>query len=73
MKILSRIRSWLSAMTHRSRLDGEIQTELEFHIESYVQDLMHGGLSREEALRRARLELGSVTARKEDCRESRPD
>ena len=57
-------------MTHRSQLDGEMQAELQFHIDSYAADLMHGGLSREEALRRARLELGPIEARKEDCRES---
>jgi predicted permease len=70
MKLLSRARSWFRAMTHRSRLDGEMQSELEFHIESYAADLMRGGLSLDEALRRARLELGSVAARKEECRES---
>src|SRR5271156_3669631 len=70
MKSLSRIRSWFKAMTHRSRLDGEMQSELEFHITSYAEDLMRSGLTREEALRRARLELGPVAARKEDCRES---
>ena len=70
MKTIARLRSWIKAMTHRSRLDAEMQTELEFHIESYAEDLMRGGVSRDEALRRARLELGSVTARKEDCRES---
>ena len=57
-------------MSHRTQLDAEMQAELEFHIESYAQDLMRGGLSREEAMRRARLELGPVAARKEDCRES---
>ncbi len=70
MKSLSRLRSWFKAMTHRSCLDCEMQAELEFHIESYAADLMRGGLSREEAQRRARLELGSVEARKEQCRES---
>jgi len=70
MKTLSRIRSWFKVMRHRSRLDGEMQTELEFHLESYAADLMRGGLSREEAMRRARLELGPVAARKEECRES---
>ncbi len=60
----------MKAMTHRSRLDSEMQAELQFHINSYAEDLMRGGVPREEALRRARLELGSVEARKEDCRES---
>ena len=44
MKTLSRIRSWFRAMTHRSRLDGEMQSELEFHVESYAEDLMRSGL-----------------------------
>jgi predicted permease len=70
MKTWSRMRSWLRAMSRRTQLDAEMQAELEFHIESYAQDLMRGGLSREEAFRRARLELGSVAARKEECRES---
>jgi predicted permease len=70
MKQLAKMRSWARAMTRRSELDGDMQCELEFHIESYAEDLMRNGASREEAMRRARLELGSVEARKEDCRES---
>jgi predicted permease len=70
MKTWSRMRSWLRAMSHRPELDAEMQSELEFHIESYAADLIRSGLPREEALRRARMELGSVAARKEECRES---
>ncbi len=70
MKLWARLRSWMKAMTHRSRLDGEMQAELLFHTNSYAEDLMRDGVPHEEALRRARLELGSVEARKEDCRES---
>ncbi len=70
MKTWSRMRSWLRAMSRRPQLDAEMQSELEFHIESYAADLVRSGLPREEAMRRARLELGSVAARKEECRES---
>jgi predicted permease len=70
MSAMKKLSSWMRAMTHRKRLDGEMQSELEFHIESYAADLMRGGLSRDEARRRARIELGSVAARKEECRES---
>jgi predicted permease len=70
MKLAARVRSWWRAATHRSRLDAEMQAELEFHIESYAEDLMRQGVAREEAFRRARVELGSLEARKEDCRES---
>ncbi len=45
--------------------------ELRFHIEQYADDLRRSGLSREEALRRARIELGAVDAVKEDCRDAR--
>ncbi len=70
MKLLAKLRSWIKSMTQRSRLDAGIQAELEFHIESYAEDLMRSGLSREEAQRRARIELGSIPAQKEKCRES---
>jgi len=70
MKLIARLRSWWRVATHRSRLDAEMQAELEFHIESYAGDLMRQGMAREEAFRRARMELGSVAARKEECRES---
>ena len=49
-------------------LDRQIGDELEFHIESYAEDLVRSGVPRDEAMRRARAELGSIAARKEDCR-----
>jgi predicted permease len=53
---------------HRSRFDGEIETELQFHVESYASDLMRNGVERDEATRRARLELGTLASQKEECR-----
>ena len=70
MKTIARLRSWWKAATHRAQLDEATQTELQFHIESYAEDLTRQGLSREEALRRARLELGSIAAQQENIRES---
>ena len=70
MKALARLRSWLRSVTNRSRLEREMQAELQFHIESYAADLMRSGINCEEAHRRARIELGSIATRKEDCRES---
>jgi len=55
---------------HAGELDRQLGDELEFHLESYAEDLMRSGLSREEAMRRARAELGSIAARKENCREA---
>ncbi|MBV8864558.1 MAG: ABC transporter permease, partial [Acidobacteriaceae bacterium] len=45
--------------------------ELRFHVEQYAEDLIRSGISREEAYRRARMELGGVNTVKENCREAR--
>jgi predicted permease len=68
MRIVSRIRTWWKAISRREQLNHQIEDELAFHIENYAEDLMRSGLPREEALRRARAELGSITAQKENCR-----
>jgi predicted permease len=68
MSLASRITTWWKAMTRPSQLDSEIQDELAFHIENYAEDLMRGGLSREEAMRRARVELGGIAGQRENCR-----
>jgi predicted permease len=68
MSAASRIRTWWRAVWRGAELDREMQAELEHHIASYAEDLERGGMERDEAERRARAELGSVAARKEDCR-----
>src|SRR5215469_4534118 len=67
----SQIRSWLRAATQRSRMESEMDTELRFHIEAFAEDLARSGVTREEAVRRARIEFGSVERAKEECREAR--
>src|SRR2546423_4921423 len=57
MRLLSRVRSWLSAVTRRSRMEGEMDAELRFHIDAFAEDLVRGGVPREAALRRARIEF----------------
>ena len=71
MRIWSPVRSWLRAVMRRSRLENEMDTELRFHIEAFAEDLVRSGVSREEALRRARIEFGGVERAKEECREAR--
>jgi hypothetical protein len=68
MRLLSRISTWWKAVGRRRELDRQIGEELQFHIESYAEDLIRSGLPRDEAMRRARAELGSISARKENCR-----
>jgi putative ABC transport system permease protein len=71
MTLWARSRSWLGAMLRRSQMECEMDAELRFHIEAYAEDLVRGGVVREEAMRRARLEFGGVERAKEECREAR--
>jgi predicted permease len=68
--MLARLRSWFRAVFWRSRLEGEMDAELRWHFDQYVEHLMEEGLSREEARRRARLELGDIEVQKDKCRDS---
>ena len=69
--MLARIRSWWSASAHRSRFEDEMRTEMAFHLQAYVDDLIASGMAPAEARRRARMEFGTVDAIKDDCRQSR--
>lgn len=71
MTLWSRMRSWLQATLRRSRMESEMDAELCFHVEAYAEDLTRGGVPRQEAMRRARLEFGGVERAKEECREAR--
>src|SRR5256886_11211046 len=66
----SRLRSWLRATHHRSRMESEMDAGLRFHIEALAADLVRSGVSRQEALRRARLEFGAIERVKEEGRKA---
>ncbi len=70
MSLRSRFATWWKAVFRADVLDRQVSEELRFHIESYADDLMRTGLSRDEALRRARAELGSVAAVRENSRQA---
>jgi len=71
MKMWGRVRSWLHATMRRSRMEGEMDAELRFHIEAFAEDLVRNGVPREEAWRRARIEFGGLERVKEECRDAR--
>jgi putative ABC transport system permease protein len=52
-------------------MESEMDAELRFHMEAYAEDLVRGGVQREEAMRRARLEFGGIERVKEEAREAR--
>lgn len=56
----------------RRRFDEDLRDELAAHLDHRVDDLVRGGLTRAEARRRARVELGAVETYKDLCRETRP-
>lgn len=68
MSLRSRLRTWWGAIAHPRRTAAQIDEELRFHIESYAEDLLRGGIPREEAMRRANAALGSATAIRENAR-----
>jgi predicted permease len=68
MSALSRLRSWWHARRDRVGLERQLREELEFHVNSYAEDLVRGGLSPDAARQRARAELGSMPAAGEDVR-----
>jgi predicted permease len=52
-------------------MESEMDAELRFHLESRAEDLVRTGVSREEAMRRARIEFGGIERVKEEGREAR--
>ena len=71
MRLWSRLKSWMRAVIRRTRMEHDMDAELRFHIEAFAEDLLRGGVPRDEALRRARIEFGGVERTKEECREAR--
>ncbi len=70
MKIWRRLRSLRAAIFGRARVESELEAELRFHVEAHAEDLTRAGLSREEAMRQARLKLGGLDRTKEECRDA---
>src|SRR5690242_17602554 len=71
MSLLSSLRSTLSMLFHRTRVENETDEELRAHVQNRADDLQRSGLTREEAERRARIEFGGHEKFKEECREAR--
>jgi putative ABC transport system permease protein len=61
----------LRALFRRDAMEAEMDEELRSHFENQVEKLVASGLSREEAVRRTRLEFGGYEQLKEECRDAR--
>jgi predicted permease len=63
--------SWLGRLFGRTRLERDLDKELQFHLDAAVADLVRGGMTREAAIRRARIEIGGLEQVKEETRDAR--
>jgi len=70
MNLLARFRSWLKWIVRGRRLESEMEMEVRFHIESYAAELVRKGMSRQEAMRQARIEFGGIESHKDAMRAS---
>ena len=70
MKLISSIRSIVSAIFDRSQTEGNLDEELRAHLENRAEDLERSGLTPRAAERQARIEFGGHEKFKEECREA---
>ena len=61
----------LKSIFRRRRVEDELDEELQFHLERRIEEGVAGGLSLEEARRRALRAMGGLDQRKEEIRDAR--
>jgi len=69
--MLARLRSLWRVLGGRSTFERDMDDELGFHLDRRVDDLIRGGMTRDRAVRLARIEFGNPEAIQDRCRESR--
>jgi predicted permease len=69
MRALRRLVSGLRALLRRTRAEQDLDQEIEAYLESAVEAKVRSGMAREDALRAARVELGSIEAVKDHTRD----
>jgi predicted permease len=69
--MLSDLRIRLRSLLRRARVEQELDDELRFHMDQQAEKYLRAGMSREEALRRVRIEFGGIEQVREDCRDAR--
>ncbi len=68
MSLLRNIAGGLRALFRKQQLEREMEEELHTYLDATVKDKIRSGMSAEEALRAARVEMGSMEAVKEEIR-----
>lgn len=67
--MLARLTSAVRRLLGRSRLDDDMATEHQFHLDTRTDELVQAGLSPVDAARRARIEFGNLDKYAERCRD----
>ncbi|HKE86672.1 MAG TPA: ABC transporter permease [Vicinamibacterales bacterium] len=67
----NRISLWLTSLVQRARFDRDLSDELEFHLRARAAHWEERGLTPREAMRRARIEFGSIDKAKAQVRDVR--
>jgi predicted permease len=68
MSYFANLVSWWNALVHRTRVDEDVEAELQFHIDAHTRYLIDSGIAPQEAARRAKIEFGRVDVQKEKYR-----
>jgi predicted permease len=63
--------TWWQRLTHRRKMEDQLEKELRFHLDQHVNELIEQGRNPEEARRLASLDLGGPEQVKEYCRDAR--
>ena len=71
MQWLDKARLRLRSLFRRARVEGELDDELRFYLDSETTKHLAAGLSPADASRAARRSLGNMTRVKEECRDAR--
>jgi predicted permease len=66
-----RLLQWLRDVLARRRVERELESELDFHLQTRADQMEALGLPRHEALRRARIELGMLELHRDSVRAAR--
>jgi len=68
MIFFAKLGSWWNALVHRTRVDNDVESELQFHIDAHTQQLIDSGIPPLEAERRSKSEFGRADVQKEKYR-----
>ncbi len=61
----------LRSLFRKNRVESELDDELRFHFDRQVEANFKSGMTRQEALRQARIKFGGLDQVKEECRDAR--